>query len=130
MPDPTDIAVGARIRMTRKRRGLSQQALAEAVGISFQQIQKYERGLNRVSASMLVNVAEALDTPVGDFFGDTPGVTGFTDGLEELMDDPGALDMLRAYARLPRASRPALVNFLRLLAREGPGPASAAPSSR
>ena len=61
--DPIDIGVGARIRLLRKVRGLSQQALAEAAGVTFQQIQKYERGANRVSASMLARIAGALDTP-------------------------------------------------------------------
>ena len=57
LADPIDIAVGARIRLLRKVRGLSQQALAEAAGVTFQQIQKYERGANRVSASMLSRIA-------------------------------------------------------------------------
>ena len=56
LADPVDIAVGARIRLLRKLRGLSQQALAEAAGVTFQQIQKYERGANRVSASMLARM--------------------------------------------------------------------------
>lgn len=59
-PDPIDLAVGARIRLQRHAVGLSQQSLAARLGLSFQQIQKYERGANRVSASMLVRTAEAL----------------------------------------------------------------------
>ncbi len=66
--DPVDVAVGARIRLLRKMRGLSQQALAEAAGVTFQQIQKYERGSNRVSASMLYKAATAMAVPVYYFF--------------------------------------------------------------
>ena len=64
--DPIDVAVGARIRLLRKLRGLSQQALAEAAGVTFQQIQKYERGANRVSASMLSRIATTLQAPVAE----------------------------------------------------------------
>ena len=58
--DPVDVAVGARIRLFRKLRGLSQQALAECAGVTFQQIQKYERGANRMSCSRLMAIAKAL----------------------------------------------------------------------
>jgi transcriptional regulator with XRE-family HTH domain len=64
-PDPIDVEVGARIRVRRKYLSLSQSALAEALGLTFQQVQKYERGANRVSASMLVKIATRLDTTVG-----------------------------------------------------------------
>lgn len=120
-PDPIDVSVGARIRLARKTQGLSQQALAEAVGITFQQIQKYERGANRVSASMLVKIAQTLGTPVAELFGANDGVRGLTDQLAELLGEPGALDLLRAYVRLPRPSRPALVTFLAVFSKSGPG---------
>lgn len=118
-PDPIDVSVGARIRLARKTQGLSQQALAESVGITFQQIQKYERGANRVSASMLVKIAQTLGIPVAELFGANDGVRGLTDELADLLGEPGALDLLRAYARLPRPGRPALVTFLGLLGRSG-----------
>src|SRR5260221_8913824 len=60
LADPIDIAVGARIRLLRKVRGMSQQALAEAAGVTFQQIHKYERGANRVSTSILSRIAGAV----------------------------------------------------------------------
>ncbi|MBI1198697.1 MAG: helix-turn-helix domain-containing protein [Phenylobacterium sp.] len=119
-PDPIDIAVGARIRLARKTRGLSQEALASAGGITFQQIQKYERGANRVSASMLVKIARTLDTPVAELFGVNDQARGVTDEVATLLGEPGALDLLRAYARLPRPSRPAFVSFLSLLGEAGP----------
>ena len=65
-PDPIDVAVGHRIRVRRKWLGISQSNLADHLGVSFQQVQKYERGANRTSASMLVRIAEKLETTVGD----------------------------------------------------------------
>ena len=70
--DPVDVAVGARIRLLRKVRGLSQQALAEAAGVTFQQIQKYERGSNRIGSSRLYEFAKVLDVPVSYFFDEMP----------------------------------------------------------
>ena len=69
-PNKLDVALGLRIRQRRKALGVSQTALAEAVGLTFQQIQKYERGFNRVSFSRLVDIAHALDCRVVDLIGD------------------------------------------------------------
>src|SRR4051794_33029870 len=114
--DPIDVAVGARIRLLRKLRGLSQQALAEAAGVTFQQIQKYERGANRVSASMLSRIAGALDTPVAEMFGETGASGGAIDEVAALLTEPGALELLRAYVELPRGpARASLVDFVRAL---------------
>jgi transcriptional regulator with XRE-family HTH domain len=116
MADPVDVAVGARIRLLRKLRGLSQQALAEAAGVTFQQIQKYERGANRVSASMLSRIASALDTPVAEMFGESSPASGAIDEVAVLLAEPGALELLRAYTTLPRGpARAALVDFVRAL---------------
>jgi transcriptional regulator with XRE-family HTH domain len=68
LPDPVDVHVGERMRILRKARSLSQGALADALGITFQQVQKYERGANRVSASMLQRAARAMGVPVATFF--------------------------------------------------------------
>jgi transcriptional regulator with XRE-family HTH domain len=67
-PNPVDLHVGARVRMRRRLSGVSQEKLAEALGLTFQQVQKYERGANRVSASKLYEIAAALQTPVAFFF--------------------------------------------------------------
>jgi transcriptional regulator with XRE-family HTH domain len=67
-PNPVDLHVGARIRMRRRMQGVSQEKLADALGLTFQQVQKYERGANRVSASKLYEIAAALKTPVSYFF--------------------------------------------------------------
>jgi transcriptional regulator with XRE-family HTH domain len=116
LADPVDIAVGARIRLLRKVRGLSQQALAEAAGVTFQQIQKYERGANRVSASMLSRIASAVQAPVSEMFGETGPASGAIDAVAELLAEPGALELLRAFSELPRgAPRSALVEFVQAL---------------
>ncbi len=70
MIDPIDAAMGAAIRKRREAKGLSQTALAEACGITFQQVQKYEKGTNRVSVSRLVQIASKLETTPGDLFQD------------------------------------------------------------
>ncbi len=70
-PDPIDVAVGAHIRIRRRWLGFSQTKLADALGITFQQVQKYERGANRVSASMLVKIAAKLETTVAALVGRT-----------------------------------------------------------
>ena len=116
LADPVDIAVGARIRLLRKVRGMSQQSLAEAAGVTFQQIQKYERGANRVSASMLSRIAGTLNSPVSEMFGEVNPASGAIDEVAGLLSEPGALELLRAYSRLPRgAPRAALVEFVRSL---------------
>ena len=67
-PNPIDVHVGARIRLRRTLLGMSQTALADAIGLTFQQVQKYERGANRVSSSRLVDMANALDVSIPFFF--------------------------------------------------------------
>ena len=116
LADPIDIAVGARIRLLRKVRGLSQQALAESAGVTFQQIQKYERGANRVSASMLSRIAATLQAPVSEMFGEANPASGAIDEVAALLSEPGALELLRAYTQLPRgATRATLVDFVKNL---------------
>jgi transcriptional regulator with XRE-family HTH domain len=67
-PNPIDVHVGARIRLRRTLLGISQTALAEAIGLTFQQVQKYEKGSNRVSSSRLYDLARILDVPLSFFF--------------------------------------------------------------
>src|SRR5471030_2652213 len=67
-PNPIDLHVGARIRLRRRMQGVSQEKLADALGLTFQQVQKYERGTNRVSASKLYEIATALRSPISYFF--------------------------------------------------------------
>jgi len=117
---PIDTAVGARIRMTRNARGVSQNALAESVGLTFQQIQKYEKGANRVSASKLAEIADFLKVPVAELFGAEGAGSGLTDQLAELLGEPGALQLLKTYCRLPRSQQSALVGFLSTLPPSAP----------
>ena len=71
-PDPVDVHVGARLRALRNSQRLSQEKLANTVGVTFQQIQKYESGVNRISASMLYGIARRLAVPVAAFFEGLP----------------------------------------------------------
>ena len=72
IPSPVDVHVGARLRVRRTLSGMSQTTLGDAIGLSFQQMQKYERGANRISASRLFDLAQVLDVPIAYFFDDMP----------------------------------------------------------
>lgn len=119
MKHPVDVHVGKRIRHRRWMNGTTQQQLAESVGIKFQQIQKYETGMNRVSASRLWDIAHVLDVPVSFFFegleedasrgvstGDIPG---------DILTDKEALDLLRSYYAIPENQRRRLFDLARVL---------------
>jgi transcriptional regulator with XRE-family HTH domain len=101
IPDPVDVHVGARIRTRRLLLGMNQETLASALGLTFQQVQKYEGGANRVSASRLAEVAEVLGVPVAYFFRDLEltGETGAGEGREirEMMQRPEAIELIRWY---------------------------------
>ncbi len=126
-PDPIDVAVGARMRMRRKTLGLTQTALADALGITFQQVQKYERGANRVSASMLVRAAKRLDCPVSFLVGEEPGGFPTDEKLLTMLAFPGAIDLLHAYTAIDDSqARTAVVTVARSLAGEGKKAAIAA----
>ena len=75
-PNPIDIHVGSRVRLRRMMLGMSQEKLGENLGITFQQIQKYEKGTNRIGASRLQHIARVLSVPVSFFFEDAPGTPG------------------------------------------------------
>ncbi|WP_305299102.1 helix-turn-helix domain-containing protein [Phenylobacterium sp.] len=117
-PDPIDVAVGHRIRVRRKWLGISQSTLADHLGVSFQQVQKYERGANRVSASMLVKIAQKLDTSVGELVGETAAPLG-DESLFEKLAVPGAVQLLEAFASVQQpAMRTAILNLTRSLIEE------------
>jgi transcriptional regulator with XRE-family HTH domain len=114
-PNRLDVALGLRIRQRRKALTLSQTALADAIGLTFQQIQKYERGFNRVSFSRLVDIAHALECRVVDLIGDlddasipSPLFRQETAHLREA----GAPDLLAAYSALPGGLRKAVMNLM------------------
>ncbi|MGH6763303.1 MAG: helix-turn-helix domain-containing protein [Phyllobacterium sp.] len=93
-PNPIDIHVGSRIRLRRNMLGFSQEKLGESLGITFQQIQKYEKGTNRVGASRLQAIAGILSVPVAFFFEDAPGVGTETQGFAETGDVNYVVDFL------------------------------------
>lgn len=117
-PDPMDIALGAAVRIRRRTIGMSQEALAEQCGVSFQQIQKYENGANRISFSRLVQIARALKCRVTDLMDVFDGADSETaqdlDMLTRLRT-PGALELLSGYERLGPEARSALIQLLRAL---------------
>lgn len=109
MAHPVDVHVGKRIRHRRWLVGMTQQQLAERVGIKFQQIQKYETGANRVSASRLWDIADALEVPVSFFF---EGIENegaeieATDSVPaDILGDKEALDLVRSYYAMPENQR-------------------------
>jgi len=105
-PDPVDVEVGQRIRVLRLQSGLSQTALAHQLGVTFQQVQKYEKGVNRIGAGRLTKIARVLGVPVDTFFGaHDAGALEHTDrgtanSPLKLLTLPGALRLLLAYGRL------------------------------
>ncbi|SDY64077.1 Transcriptional regulator, contains XRE-family HTH domain [Jannaschia faecimaris] len=104
MKHPVDVHVGARVRHRRWLVGMTQQQLAEAVGIKFQQIQKYETGTNRVSASRLWEISEALDVPVDYFFQGLKEGTASAEG-QDIVADKESLELVRAYYAMPKNQR-------------------------
>ena len=114
-PNRLDVALGLRIRQRRKALSVSQTALADAIGLTFQQIQKYERGFNRVSFSRLVDIAHALDCRVVDLIGDLDDASIpsplFRQDTAHLRE-PGAPDLLAAYSALPVGLRKAVLKVM------------------
>jgi transcriptional regulator with XRE-family HTH domain len=110
-----DVALGATIRVRRRTIGMSQEALAEKCGVSFQQIQKYENGVNRVSFSRLVQIARALDCRVTDLMGvlDVPNDAAAEMDILSRIRTPGALELLTEFERLSPDARASLLVFLR-----------------
>lgn len=119
MKHPVDVHVGKRIRHRRWMVGMTQQQLAERVGIKFQQIQKYETGMNRVSASRLWDISEALEVPVSFFFEGLDQKSQTTDmpkGIPaDLLSDKEALELVRSYYAIPEAQRRRLFELARVL---------------
>ena len=112
-PNPVDIHVGARVRMRRTLLGMTQTKLGEAIGLTFQQVQKYERGVNRIGSSRLYDLARVLDVPVNFFFDEMPPAVSDksparTSGKAESLDgfDPDlvskreTLELVRAYYKI------------------------------
>ncbi len=116
-PSPIDVHVGSRVRLRRTLLGLSQEKLGDALGLTFQQVQKYERGVNRIGASRLFDLSRVLDVPIGFFFDDMPDAVGGGGGMnaarrsygladqqdgfdDETLHRRETLELVRAYYRI------------------------------
>jgi transcriptional regulator with XRE-family HTH domain len=124
MPHKVDIHVGQKLRQRRWLVGMTQQKLAEMVGIKFQQIQKYETGANRVSASRLWDISEALGVPAAYFFEGCEDIDTRLEGQDEenstkapadLLNDKEAMDLVRSYYAIPENQRRRLFDLARVL---------------
>ena len=118
MKHPVDVHVGKRIRQRRWVSGTTQQQLADQVGIKFQQIQKYETGMNRVSASRLWDIAHALHVDVSFFFEGLSGedMPAEMNGMpSDILSDKEALELLRSYYAIPENQRRRLFDLARVL---------------
>jgi len=125
-PNPVDRHVGLRMRMRRKELGLSQERLAGSVGLTFQQIQKYERATNRISASKLWELSRALKTDVAYFYdglSELGAVSPSQRGLHDFLLAPDGLDLAAQFLRIanPRLRR-RMLELVRALAEAGDEP--------
>jgi transcriptional regulator with XRE-family HTH domain len=114
MKHPVDAHVGKRVRHRRWMLGMTQQQLADRVGIKFQQIQKYETGMNRISASRLYDIARVLEVPVAFFF-EGLGDDAPTPNAADILADKEAMELVRAYYAIPEAQRRRLFDLARVL---------------
>ena len=134
-PNPIDVHFGGRVRFRRMLLGLSQEKLGERLGLTFQQIQKYEKGINRIGASRLFDLSQVLGVPVQFFYEEAPSgeppaaaaETGETDGkhesaILEFLNSRDGIELNRAYVRIadPKVRR-AVVDLVRSLAGEPKG---------
>lgn len=126
-PNPIDAHVGSRVRLRRMLLGMSQERLGESMGLTFQQVQKYEKGANRIGASRLFHISKILDVPVGFFFEEAPAVDGGASGpgmgeaaseafILEFLNTREGLELNRAFAKIgdPKV-RKSVVDLVRAL---------------
>ncbi len=133
-PNPIDIHVGSRVKLRRTMQGMSQEKLGDALGITFQQIQKYEKGTNRIGASRMQQIAAALKVPVAFFFDDAPkgstptGETtevGSTSYVVDFLSSTEGIQLNRAFVRISNpAIRRKIVDMVKTLADEVGSPES------
>ena len=130
-PDAIDVAVGRRIRICRAACGMSQNTLGRALGVTFQQVQKYEKGANRVGAGRLTRIAKQLGVSVTALLGADGEVPGDEraagPNMLEYLASPGAVRLLQAYVQLPGSElKSTILNLVEQVVRES---RSAQPSS-
>ena len=127
-PNPIDVHVGSRVRLRRTMQGVSQEKLGEALGVTFQQVQKYEKGTNRIGASRMQQIAEVLKVPVAFFFEDAPAGVAPSAGMAEptatnyvvdFLSTPDGIQLNRAFVRITNpALRRRVIEMVRTLADE------------
>ena len=116
MKHPVDVHVGKRIRHRRWMVGMTQQQLADSVGIKFQQIQKYETGMNRISASRLWDISDALGVPISFFFEGLDQRNAVVEEIDgDILADKEALMLVRSYYAIPEAQRRRLFDLAKVL---------------
>ena len=121
-PHPVDQHVGAQVRLRRRMLGVSQEKLADQLGLTFQQVQKYERGHNRISASKLFQISQALDTDISHFFrGVTPDGEhttdhGKRDAFSDFLGAPEGLELVQLWSQVQPKARRKIVGLVRVLA--------------
>lgn len=126
-PNPIDAHVGSRVRLRRMLMGMSQERLGESMGLTFQQVQKYEKGANRIGASRLHHIAKILDVPVGYFFDEAPAVEERSttpclsepkseEFILEFLNTREGLELNRAFTKISSAKvRKCVVDLVRSL---------------
>ena len=127
IPNPIDVHVGSRVRLRRTMKGMSQEKLGDSLGITFQQIQKYEKGSNRIGASRLQNISTILETPISFFFEDAPDSSGAqakgmgeaksTNYVVDFLSSTEGLQLNRAFVKIDNANvRRKIVDLVKSLA--------------
>lgn len=126
-PNPIDTHVGSRVRLRRMLMGLSQERLGQSMGLTFQQVQKYEKGVNRIGASRLFQISKILDVPVQFFFEEAPDPTAASTGpgmaepesetfIIEFLNSREGLELNRAFSKISDAKiRKSVVDLVRAL---------------
>jgi transcriptional regulator with XRE-family HTH domain len=125
-PNPTDKHVGSRVRMRRMMLGMSQEKLGDALKLTFQQVQKYEKGVNRIGASRLQQISQILQVPVEFFFEGAPTAGGLPDSniapspayVSDFLATSDGLALVKAFQRIPRGVGRSIVDLVRELAGE------------
>ena len=124
--NPIDVYVGTRVRLRRTLLGISQEKLGESLGVTFQQVQKYEKGTNRIGSGRLHAIAGVLKSPISFFFDGAPGDVPCDEASEvidtqRLLADPRALALLQAFSILPADTKQSVLNITSAAAAAGNG---------
>jgi transcriptional regulator with XRE-family HTH domain len=129
-PQPIDVQIGARIRLRRKMMGMTQSEMADRIGVTFQQLQKYERGANRIGASRLVRICQVLEVPPASLFdscGDSDRLAGGRE-MDSLVAafhaDATAPQLISVWPRLSPVVKRSMIKVMTIIVHQADGPAS------